>query len=147
MVATRKDEQPPPTPGGAAVLLPDEESLKQMLVEATTLSPRAAQREAVKVDVQNGSNAETWDALAASRLNYAGYQTTTSTADRRDYPASVLVDFTPAQDPNQRQAIISTLGLYNANIISLPDGNSPAQYRVILGYDYEPCFQPQDLSH
>lgn len=135
------------TPGGAAVLLPNEEVLKQMLVEATTLSPRAVQREAVKIDVQNGSTADTWDALAASRLNYAGYQTTLSTADRRDYSSSVLVDFTPAQETNQRQAIISTLGLYNANIISLPDGNSPVQYRVILGYDYEPCFQPQDLSH
>jgi hypothetical protein len=87
------------------------------------------------------------DALAASRLNYAGYQTTISNADRRDYATSVIVDFTPGQDPNQRQTIISTLNLYSANVISLPDPNSPVQYRVILGYDYEPCFQPQDLSH
>lgn len=135
------------TPGGASVLLPIEDSLSQMLLEATTLSPRAAQREAVKIEVQNGSTSDTWDALAASRLNYAGYQTGISSADRRDYSASVLVDFTPGQDPSQQQAITSTLGLYAANIISLPDANSPVQYRLILGYDYEPCFQPQDLSH
>jgi LCP family protein required for cell wall assembly len=135
------------TPGGASVLLPIEDSLSQMLLKATTLSPRAAQREAVKIEVQNGSTSDTWDALAASRLNYAGYRTSISSADRRDYSASVLVDFTPGQDPSQQQAITSTLGLYAANIISLPDANSPVQYRLILGYDYEPCFQPQDLSH
>ncbi len=135
------------TPGGAAVLLPNQDSLNQMLLEATTFSPRAVQREAVKVDVQNGSTFDTMDALAASRLNYAGYQTSISAADRRDYPSSVLVDFTSTQDSNQQQAIISTLGLYNANIISLRDANSAVQYRVILGADYQPCFQPEDLSH
>jgi polyisoprenyl-teichoic acid--peptidoglycan teichoic acid transferase len=135
------------TPGGASVLLPDDFMLKQMLVEATTLSPRAIQLEAVKIEVQNGSTSDTWDALAASRLNYAGYQTMVSAADRRDYSSSVLVDYTPAQDPNQQQAIASILGLYNANIISLPGANNAAQYRVILGYDYQPCFQPHDFSH
>jgi hypothetical protein len=135
------------TPGGAAVLLPNEAELSQMLIEATTLSTYAIERKVITVDVQNGAPFDTWDALAASRLNYAGYKTTISTPDRRDYAASVIVDFTPGQDANQRQAIISSLNLYSANIISLPDANSPMQYRVILGYDYEPCFQPQDLSH
>lgn len=135
------------TPGGASVQLPISELLTPMLIEATTFSPRAVEREVIKIEVQNGSPFDTWDILAASRLNYAGYQTVISLADHFDYTYSVLVDFTPAQDPNQQQAIISTLNLYSANIISLPDPNSPVQYRVILGYDYEPCFQPQDLSH
>ena len=135
------------TPGGAAVLLPNEAELSQMLIEATTLSTFAVERQSVKVEIQNGVTYDSWDALAASRLNYAGYQTSISNADRRDYGASVLVDFTPGQDPNQRQTILSTLNLFSANVISQPDANSPVQYRVILGYDYEPCFQPQDLSH
>jgi hypothetical protein len=99
------------------------------------------------VELQNGSSFEGLDALAASRLNYAGYQTITSAADRRDYGASVLVDFTPAQDPSARAALLAALGLYSASEIALPDGGSPVAYRVILGFDYEPCFQPQDLSH
>ena len=135
------------TPGGASVLLPNEAELSQMLIEATTLSIFAVERKTITVDVQNGATFDAWDALAASRLNYAGYQTIISNADRRDYTSSVIVDFTPAQDSAQRQTIISTLNLYSANVISLPDANSPVQYRVILGYDYEPCFQPQDLSH
>ena len=135
------------TPGGASVLLPNEAELGQMLMEATTLSTYAVERKSITMDVQNGTTFEAWDALAASRLNYAGYQTSLSNADRRDYVSSVIVDFTPGQDPNQRQSIISVLNLYSPNIISLPDTNSPVQYRVILGYDYEPCFQPEDLSH
>jgi LCP family protein required for cell wall assembly len=135
------------TPGGAAVQLPNDELLTQMLLEATTLSPRAVERESVMIEVQNGSPSDTWDALAASRLNYAGYQTVISAADRRDYGNSVLVDFTPGQDPSRRQAILATLGLFSTSEISLPDPASPVHYRIILGYDYEPCFQPQELSH
>jgi len=135
------------TPGGASVLLPNEEALKQMLVEATTLSAYSVARETITVEVQNGAHFETLESLAASRLNYAGYQTIIGTADRRDYANSVLVDFTPGQDPTQQQTIINSLGLYSANIISLPDANSAAQYRVILGSDYQPCFQPQELTH
>lgn len=135
------------TPGGASVLLPQEEALQLMLIEATTLSPYAVVRENIIVEVQNGARFETLESLAASRLNYAGYQTTAGVADRRDYANSVLVDFTPGQDSVQQQTIINVLGLYSANIISLPDANSTVQYRVILGADYKACFKPEDLSH
>jgi polyisoprenyl-teichoic acid--peptidoglycan teichoic acid transferase len=135
------------TPGGASVLLPQEEALQQLLIEATTLSPYAVVRENIIVEVQNGAKFETLESLAASRLNYAGYQTSASIADRRDYANSVLVDFTPGQDSAQQQTILNVLNLYSANIISLPDPNSPVQYRVILGADYKACFKPEDLSH
>lgn len=135
------------TPGGAAVLLPNEEPLRQMLAEAETLSPVAVARKAVTIELQNGTTLASYDALAASRLNYAGYQTFLSPAARQDYGASVLVDFTSAQDANQQRAILNALNLYSASVISLPNGSANAQYQVILGYDYNPCFQPQDLSH
>lgn len=135
------------TPGGASVLLPDETALRQMLLEATTLSANAVERENIVVEIQNGTTIPSQDLLAASRLNYAGYQTQTSAADRNNYTNSVVVDFTSAQDARKRQALLDSLGLYSASILSLPGQNNNAQYRVILGYDYEPCFQPQDLSH
>ena len=139
--------EPWTTPGGAAVLLPQEDALNQMLLEATTFSTYTETRKTITVEVQNGFTFDTMDALAASRLNYAGFETTISTADRRDYTNSVLVDFTTSQDPNQRQAIIDVLGLYSANVLSLPDSNSKVQYRLTLGADYEACFKPEDLSH
>ena len=40
-----------------------------MLIEATTLSTFAVERQSITVEVQNGAPSETWDTLAASRLN------------------------------------------------------------------------------
>jgi len=135
------------TAGGAYVLLPQEPALTQMLTEATTLSRRAIARQAINIEVQNGTPFEGWDALASTRLNYAGYAAHVSAADRRDYSNSVLIDLTVTQDPADRAGLLRGLGLSSASEISLPDPNSPVAYRLVLGHDYQPCFQPQDLSH
>jgi LCP family protein required for cell wall assembly len=135
------------TPGGAYVLLPKEPALSQLLTEATTFSDYSASRQTIGVEVQNGTTFPAWDVLASSRLNYAGYAVRISPADRADYTNSVLIDLTASQDPGARAAILRGLGLYSASEISLPDPNSPVSYRLVLGYDYQPCFQPQDLSH
>jgi len=135
------------TPGGAEVLLPNQPALEQMLAEATTLSTTAVQRRAVSIEVENGTSNAGWDTLAANRLNYAGYAAHIASADRQDYINSVLIDSTTAQDPSARSTILNGLGLYSASIMSAPDPNAASQYRLILGADYKPCFQPQDLSH
>ncbi len=135
------------TPGGAQVLLPNQAALEQMLAQASSLSTVTAQRESLTVEVQNGTRNAGWDTLAANRLNYAGFNTRTSEADRQDYGNSVLFDFTAAQDAGARDALLRGLGLYSATVMSAPDSNSPVQYRLVLGYDYQPCFQPQDLAH
>jgi len=134
------------TPGGAYVLLP-QASLAPLLVEATRLSAFAVQRQEIVIEVQNGTPFDGWDALAASRLHYAGYSASIGPAERRDYAHSVLIDLTPAQDPQARSALLSILGLPSAGTLSLPQAESRVHYRLILGYDYQPCFQPQDLSH
>lgn len=134
------------TPGGAAVLLP-QDSMYQMLVEATTFSTFASARETITIDVQNGAYFDTMETLVASRLNYAGFETTTSPADNRNYGNTVLVDYTTAQDINQRQTILNVLGAYSANVLSFPDPNSKVQYRIIIGAEYDACFKPEDLAH
>ncbi|HUH95820.1 MAG TPA: LCP family protein [Anaerolineales bacterium] len=135
------------TPGGADVLLPNQPSLQQFLVQATTLSGTSSQRDAIRVEVQNGTPFNGWAALAANRLNYAGYQASTADAQGQNYASSVLIDMTKAQDPNARRAILADLGLPSARILTIPNADGSIQYRVILGSDYQPCFQPQDLSH
>jgi LCP family protein required for cell wall assembly len=135
------------TPGGAAVLLPQDPALTQLMTEATTLSTAALQRQSISVEVQNGTPFAGWEALAANRLNYAGFATTITAADRQDYVNSVLIDFSAAQDPAARNSLLTGLGLYSASVLSLPESNSPVQYRLVLGYDYQPCFQPESLSH
>jgi hypothetical protein len=134
------------TPGGASVQLPNEAALQQLLLEASSYSPRKTEREAIQVEVQNGSPFDTQEVLAASRLNYAGYETRITAADRRDYSNSVIIDFTIDQAPARRSELLTALGLTSANEISLPDGSSPVSYRVTLGADYDSCFQPEQFT-
>ena len=134
------------TPGGAYVLLPDQEGMAALVQQALTASPVAAVNETITIEVQNGTLSEGWDALAAARLNYAGYVTRILPADRRDYATSVLVDLSPAQDYNRSSIILTAMGLQPGQLVSLPDPNSPVQYRLILGYDYQPCFQPEQMA-
>jgi len=135
------------TPAGASVQLPDQAALEQLLMQATTLSTTAIERHEISVEIQNGTTVSGLDGLAANHLNYAGYSTHISAADWQDYGSSVVVDATTTQDPGRRSALIDVLGLYSAAVMSAPDPNAGSDYRVILGYDYEPCFKPEDLVH
>ena len=134
------------TEGGAAVLLPNEEPLQQMLTEALSASTKTVERQAVVIDVMNGTSITGYDTLAASRLNYAGYETHIIPSDRQDYAYSVLIDKTAAQDHTQSDPILDVMGMLPGSVISGPDPNSKAHYLLILGYDYQPCFSPEKLG-
>ena len=134
------------TDGGAYVLLPNEEALKQMLTEALSASTTTVERQAVVIDVMNGTTIDGYANLAATRLNYAGYETNIIPSDRQDYAYSVLIDKTAAQDPNASSRILNVMGMQPGNVIASPDPNSKAHYLVIVGYDYESCFKPENMG-
>jgi polyisoprenyl-teichoic acid--peptidoglycan teichoic acid transferase len=134
------------TEGGAYVLLPNEQALQQMLTEALSASTRPVERQAVIIDVMNGTNIEGYANLAATRLNYAGYETNIIPSDRQDYAYSVLIDKTAAQDPNLSNPILNVMGMPPSSVIASPDPNSKAHYLVIVGADYESCFKPENMS-
>ena len=134
------------TPGGAYVLLPDQAALQELVTQALTTSPQVAVNETFIIQIENGTPFEGWDTLAASRLNYAGYDARLNPADRRDYANSFLIDLTTTQDVARSQNILAIMGLSQAQILSLPTPGSPIQYRLILGTDYQPCFQPETIS-
>ncbi len=56
-------------------------------------SQRAVERQSIVIEIQNGTPFDGWGELAASRLNYAGYETRLTPADRTDYTYSTLLDF------------------------------------------------------
>jgi len=134
------------TEGGAAVLLPNEGPLQQMLTEALSPSTKTVERQAVVIDVMNGTSIAGYETLAASRLNYAGYEAHIIPSDRQDYAYSVLIDKTAAQDHAQSDPILDVMGMLPGSVISGPDANSKAHYLLILGYDYQPCFSPEKLG-
>ena len=134
------------TDGGAYVLLPNEDALQQMLTEALSPSTQTVERQAVVIDVMNGTSITGYEQLATSRLNYAGYETHVIPSDRQDYAYSVLIDKTTAQDHAQSDPIMNVMGMLPGSLIPGPDPNSTAHYLLILGYDYEPCFSPEKLG-
>ena len=109
------------TEGGAYVLLPNEEALNQMLTQAMSASARPAEKQAVVIDVMNGTNIEGYANLAATQLNYAGYETNIVPPDRTDYAYSVLIDKTAAQDPNLSSPILNVMGMQPGGVIASPD--------------------------
>ena len=134
------------TEGGAYVLLPNEVPLQQMLTEALSPSTRTEQRQAIVIDVMNGTSIPGYETLATTRLNYAGYETHIVPSDRQDYAYSVLIDKTAAQDRTQSGSIQNVMGMLPGSLIPAPDPNSSVHYLLILGYDYQPCFRPEKIG-
>ena len=134
------------TEQGAYVLLPNTDLLPQLLTEAMSASTTTVQRQAITIDVMNGTSIPGYETLAATRLNYAGYETHVLPSDRQDYAYSVLIDKSAAQDASIGSHILSVMGMLPGGLIPAPDPNSSAQYLLILGYDYQPCFRPENLG-
>lgn len=134
------------TDGGAYVLLPDQDLLPQLLSQALSSSTTTVQRQAIPIDVMNGTSIAGYETLAASRLNYAGFETHIIPSDRQDYAYSVLIDKSALQNLETRNAVLTAMGLLPGSVIPAPDPNSAAQYLLILGYDYQPCFRPESLN-
>jgi polyisoprenyl-teichoic acid--peptidoglycan teichoic acid transferase len=134
------------TEGGAYVLLPNEDALQGMLTEAMSPSVKTVEKQAVIIEVMNGTTVTGYEALAATRLNYAGYETTIVPSDRQDYAYSVLIDKTDSQDRAASDSILNVMGLQPSSLISSPDPSSKADYLLILGNDYQPCFKPENMG-
>jgi hypothetical protein len=134
------------TESGAYVLLPNELALQQMLTEAMSPSTQTVEKQAIVIDVMNGTSITGYETLAATRLNYAGYETHVIPSDRQDYAYSVLIDKTISQDRAQSDPILNVMGMLPGSIIPSPDPNSTAHYLLIIGYDYQPCFSPEKLG-
>ena len=133
------------TPGGASVQLPNGPAIQSLLQDALSSSPRAVQGTALTVEVRNGTANPAWDALAAERLNYAGYNTSLIPADRKNYSSSLLYDLSTTPDLTRATSLLTVLGLPSSAFVSAPNQTS-TNYVLIIGADYKPCFNPNGLA-
>lgn len=134
------------TSQGAYVLSPSELALQAMLREAMSPSQKKVEIDPITIEIRNGTTNPGWDVLASERLNYAGYQTSLAGSDETNYGTSQLIDFTETQDPNNLASLLAVLALPNTVTISHPQSGAPADYLLIIGSDYKPCFNPVDLA-
>jgi len=133
------------TPGGASVQLPNGPAIQSMLQQALSASPVTVERSALTVEVRNGTSNPGWDALAAERLNYAGFDTRLAPADRQDYAASLLYDLSAVPNLTRAGTMLAVLGLPPSAFVTAPT-QADVDYVLIVGADYQPCFNPNNLA-
>ncbi len=134
------------TDQGAYILLPNRERIAEMVVQAMSPSARPQESNKIKIEVLNGSSNFGADSLAAERLNYAGYQTQITAFDRHDYTTTLVYDMTQSQDPQAANAILQSLGLSPISLVANPQASPAIPYAVIVGSDYNACFDPADAN-
>ena len=141
----RQQVTPFTTSAGADVLLPNAQAIQSVLQQALSTSPQLPQTSALTVEIRNGTANPGWDALAAQRLNYAGYNTRLSPADRTDYSGSLLYSLSPTDNPTQDASLLAVLGLPSSALVIAPM-QSDVPYVLIVGADYQPCFNPANIN-
>jgi LCP family protein required for cell wall assembly len=131
------------TPGGGSVFLPNWEKIEPVLSEALGPVPEGRLwRRLQNVEVWNGTPNAGWDQLAADRLYREGFVAVVGQADRQDYPHTLLIDHTSTAKGSSVTYLQAMFGVTPENVISSPDLNAPAPYRLIIGADYQTCRSP-----
>jgi LCP family protein required for cell wall assembly len=128
------------TPEGYEVLLPLNDEIQELLnsfygpIDFDFLQ-RVSE---TQIQVLNGTWKNEAARLAATNLGWMGFQVSdVGMADRQDYAESQVIVLNAEQDVAELAA--QTLELLPASLRYEPDPASPANIRVILGADYDPC--------
>jgi LCP family protein required for cell wall assembly len=128
---------------GAQVLVPKAGPIQALVSDAfdfdvtDDLVPAAS----IAVEVLNASGRADWGNLAAERLNYAGFQAFVGSLEPTDDPSTYLIDFglAPLEASGE---ILAAFGLSDSRLVHLPDSASPFAFRLVVGDDHNPCFDP-----
>ena len=136
------------TPQGAQVLLPKRQALEALIQEAMSpLDAGEELRQRTLVEVQNANAGANWDVLAAERLHYAGFETSLSPPAGDSKSKTRLYDLTGGYDPDQSASLLALFGLPADRLQGEANPGSGASYLLILGSDFDPCFNPSKINH
>jgi LCP family protein required for cell wall assembly len=135
------------TPRGREVQIPNQQALYALMAEA--LGPPTETElihNQLTVEIWNGTNMEGWETLAAERLSYAGFDSTINASEETNVPQTTLYDFTDGNVPEPAQTLGMLFNLDPNLIVSVPTVESPVDYLLILGVDFDPCFEPDEIN-
>ena len=125
---------------GNEVLIPDPAKLGELFGIAFG-PPDAAEIEtmATRIELWNWSPDPSNQSLATERLTYASYQIQAVPGITSDAKITLLYRLNPGLDPARDQMLINLLGLEAGQLRIEADSNATADYRLILGADFNPC--------
>ena len=128
------------TPKGEDVLLPKPDAILR-LVDEFFSDPATNQlaRPVTWVEVWNGTTNLQWEQLAAETLANEGFAPLIGHGDSSTYTTTTIIDFTTSPKGSPRNKLQSILHVADNHVVAQPDADSPVQFRVILGGDYNSC--------
>ncbi len=132
------------TPTGGAVVLPKPEAVEVVLENAFDFDQIAdplQPEQIVTVEVINVSARQDYGTLAAARLEHAGFETHVATEAEAPGTPTHLIDFGQI-DGSARDQLVQDLGLNPAAVVAQPEAPSIFPFRLVVGDDYNPCFDP-----
>jgi LCP family protein required for cell wall assembly len=128
------------TPKGGNVFLPDWEKIEPVVAEALGSAPEGRLwRTMQTVEVWNGTANPAWDQLAADRLWREGFAVAIAEPDRKDYAQMQLVDFTSPGEGSAAPHLQRMFKVAPENVSSAPNPEAGAEYRLVIGADYQTC--------
>ena len=135
------------TPAGANVLLPKREMIEPMLQDAMS-PPDAAEddRLSIVIEISNQSGVQGREILAAERLHYAGFETEFTVDDGERIGETYLSVINDKQDTSRIEYLLKVLGLSADRLYQEETSGPGSAYRLVLGGDYNPCFNPSKVS-
>jgi hypothetical protein len=134
------------TPRGREVQIPNRQALYALMAEALGPPDENEQRHTqLTVEIWNGTSKPGWGTLAAERLNYAGFHSQINPPDNTSHAQTTLFDYTTGDDPEATQTLGALFNLDPNLITSAPNEDSPVDFLLILGADFDPCFSPLEI--
>jgi LCP family protein required for cell wall assembly len=125
-------------PNGGAVLAPHYDALYNFMLEAAQPPPPNRAQRFYRVEVWNGTGNAEWGEVAAERLGLEGFEVIrirNVDAIRR----TTLVDFTTTSKGSPLPKLMNLYQRQKDDVIAEPKEGSDVDFRVVLGWDYNPC--------
>ncbi len=129
---------------GADVLAIAPDRVSAVIQEAfdPPLSNVASQASA-KIEILNGSGQANWELLASDRLRSEGYAVVGTGPADRFYSETIAINLNTTTKGSRLGQLSRIFNIRSdANLINQPTDNSPINYRLIIGADYNPCLPP-----
>lgn len=126
-------------PNGGYVLVPQREAMQEFVRYATyPLSSSRASQRTYKVAVVNGSGVSGWGDVAVYRLALEGFEVV-SLEDGPTGGRTTVIDYTTTAKGSPLGKLTSIYQLQPADVVAEPTEGSPVDFKVTLGWNYNPC--------
>jgi LCP family protein required for cell wall assembly len=128
------------TPTGAYVLVADRRKLRQLVREAVAppASGRADQTP-FRVAVLNASPWVELGHVAAARLRWENFEVTEVARAQEVVSRTRIIDYTTTPKGSPISYLVSLFRRRDGDVIAEPTDDSLVDFRIVLGYDYNPC--------